>query len=356
MDARRLHGGRGYRYRTGGRTPEDLTRPHGTGEVTRVKRLAWFLALLAASACTPTRPTDPPGGTLKVVTTVSPITDIVRNIAGDAAHVEGLVPEGVDSHTFEPTPSSVRVIADADVIVINGLHLEDPTLDLARANAKKGSRTVLLGDRVLDEEDYVYDFSFPKSGGKPNPHLWMDVALSIRYAEVMRDVLVEADPPDAAAYRANAAAYIARLEQLDEAIAAAVLTVPASNRALLTYHDSFAYFAKHYGLRVIGAIQPSDFSEPSAREVADLIEQIKRQKVPAIFGSEVFPSRVLDQIAREAKIAFVPTLSDDDLPGEPGAPEHSYIGMMVANVRTMVTALGGTADALNGISTVTAYD
>lgn len=321
-----------------------------------MKRLVSCLLLLAAASCGSSSPTDD-DDKLLAVTTVSPITDIARNVAGDAASVEGIVPEGVDSHTFEPTPSSVRLLGRADVVFVNGLHLEDRTIALATANAKAGSRLVRLGEAALpDAADHVYDFSFPRSGGKPNPHLWMDVLLAVKYAEVIRDTLAQADPANAGAYRANAAAFITRLEQLDAVIKTAVSTVPEPNRALLTYHDSFAYFSKRYGFRVIGAIQPSDFSEPSAREVAALIDQIKKEKVPAIFGSEVFPSTVLDQIARETGIAFVPTLSDDDLPGEPGAPEHSYIGMMVLDVRTIVTALGGNADALASVSQATAYD
>jgi ABC-type Zn uptake system ZnuABC Zn-binding protein ZnuA len=136
---------------------------------------------------------------------------------------------------------------------------------------------------------------------------------------------------------------------LDQAVAAAVATIPPQNRKLLTYHDSFAYFAPRYGMTVIGAIEPASFSEPSPREVARVIRQLKQAKVPAIFGSEVFPSKVLNQIGREAGVKFVETLRDDDLPGTPGSPEHSYSGMMLEDVRTMVTALGGNPQALQGV-------
>src|SRR5204863_4772379 len=135
------------------------------------------------------------------------------------------------------------------------------------------------------------------------------------------------------------------------AIRTAVDTIPPRNRVLLTYHDSFAYFANRYGMRVIGAIQPSDFAEPSAREVAALIDQIKREKVPAIFGSEVFPSPVLGQIARETGAKYESTLRDDDLPGNVGDPQHSYVGLMVYDVRTMVKDLGGDPAALNRVPT-----
>src|SRR5439155_13632614 len=191
--------------------------------------------------------------------------------------VQGLIPEGVDSHTFEPTPQSARLLARADLILVNGLHLEDPTLKLAQANHKPGARIFSLGDHTLDQTKYVYDFSFPRSGGKPNPHLWMDVTFAIEYAELIRDQLIQSDGARAELYRSNASSYIALLHRLDAAIQRAIDTIPPQNRVLLTYHDSFAYFARHYGMRVIGAIQPADFSEPSAREVARLIRQIKNE-------------------------------------------------------------------------------
>lgn len=291
-----------------------------------------------------------------IVTTVSPITDLARQVAGDAADVEGIVPEGTDSHTFEPTPSSARLLAQADLVVVNGLHLEDPTIRLAEANKKKDTPVVALGDRAIDADRYIYDFSFPRSEGKPNPHLWMDVAAAIRYVELIRDAIVARDAPNAATYRSNADAYLAVLRKLDAGVQAAVNTVPADKRVLLTYHDSYAYFARHYRMRVIGAIQPSDFAEPSAKEVARLITQVRRERVPAIFGSEVFPSPILAQIAKESGARYEASLRDDDLPGEPGDAEHSYVGMMIYNVRTIVRLLGGDPSALDGISPKSRYD
>jgi len=292
----------------------------------------------------------------EVVTTVSPITDIARNVAGNVVHVDGLIPEGVDSHTFEPTSGTARLIQKADLIFLNGLDLEDPTLRLAEANHKKGAIIFELGPHVITQTQYVYDFSFPKSGGKPNPHLWMDVSFAIKYAELIRDQLIAAYPAGAAQFRANATAYVALLTRLNTAVQSAVDTIPPKNRVLLTYHDSFAYFAKHYGMTVIGAIQPSDFAEPSGREVAALERQINAQHVPAIFGSEVFPSTVLAQIGRDTGAKYEATLRDDDLPGDVGGPQHSYVGLIVYDVRTMVSDLGGNPSALDGIPTHSPYD
>ncbi len=322
-----------------------------------VKKLRGPLALLAVvlAACSSGTNNKPNGG-FEVVTTVSPITDIARNVAGDVVHVDGLIPEGLDSHTFEPTPNSARLIQRADLIFLNGLHLEDPTLRLAEANHKAGAIIYQLGPHTISESAYLYDFSFPKSGGKPNPHLWMDVANAIKYAELIRDQLIAAYPAGAAQFRANATSYVALLEKLNAAVQTAIDTIPPKNRVLLTYHDSFAYFAHHYGMTVIGAIQPSDFAEPSGKEVADIIRQIKAEHVPAIFGSEVFPSPVLAQIGRDTGAKYEATLRDDDLPGDVGGPDHSYVGLMVYDVKTMVTDLGGNPSALVGIPTHSAYD
>lgn len=322
-----------------------------------MKKVALFLVALACVLAGCSTSAGPKASSrFEVVTTVSPITDIARNVAGNVVHVDGLIPEGVDSHTFEPTPASARLVTKADIIFLNGLHLEDPTLQLAQANHKPGAIIFQLGSHVLTESQYVYDFSFPKSGGKPNPHLWMDVANAIRYAELIRDELSAAFPSGAAQFRANATAYIALLTRLNHAVQAAITTIPPKNRVLLTYHDSFAYFAKHYGMKVIGAIQPADFAEPSAKEVADLINQIKAEHVPAIFGSEVFPSPVLAQIGQDTGAKYEATLRDDDLPGDVGGPDHSYVGLLVYDVRTIVNDLGGNPGALNGIPTHSAYD
>lgn len=278
---------------------------------------------------------------LQIVTTVSPITNIAYNIAGDKAQITGIVPEGVNSHTFEPAPSDAKLLAKADLIFANGLHLEEPTLKLAEANRKDGSTVILLGEQTISPDQYVYDFSFPKEAGSPNPHLWPNPAFALKYAELIRDALAMRDPANADYYAANYAAFAKKVAALEEAAKATVASIPANNRKLLTYHDSWAYFAPVYGMTVIGAIQPADFSEPSARDIASIIEQIRAENVPAIFGSEVFPSPVLEQIARETGAQYVDDLRDDDLPGTPGEAQHSYLGLMATNLGVMAQALGG---------------
>jgi ABC-type Zn uptake system ZnuABC Zn-binding protein ZnuA len=286
---------------------------------------------------------------LNVVTTVAPITSIVENVAGDKIRLTGIIPEGINSHTFEPVPSDVKILAAADLLIVNGLDLEIPTLNLARANMRQGSTVLQLGDKTISEKDYIYDFSFPKDHGHPNPHLWLNPEHAIRYATLVRDELVRLDSENKSAYEANAVAFQKKLEALDRAIQESIKTIPEGNRRLLTYHDSWPYFARRYGFQIIGAVQPSDFSDPSPKEVKRLIDQIRKEKIPAVFGSEVFPSPVLEQIAREGKSRYIDKLRDDELPGKPGEKHHSYIGMMIENLTTMFEALGGSAEALKKV-------
>jgi ABC-type Zn uptake system ZnuABC Zn-binding protein ZnuA len=286
------------------------------------------------------------GEKLQVVTTVAPITSIVANVAGEAADVTGVVPEGTNSHTYEPKPSVAAVLSKADVVFVNGLKLEDPTLELAEEHADDGSQIVELGTLTITPDQYLYDFSFPEDGGKPNPHLWTNPPMARCYAEIAASVLAKADPANAATYQANAAAYTSKIDELDRLMVAATATVPEGNRKLLTYHDAYAYFAQHYGWEVIGAIQVSSFEDPTPKEVTGLIDQVKATGVPAIFGSEVFPSPVLEQIGKETGVRYVDVLRDDDLPGAPGDPEHSFLGLMQFDYVTMVTSLGGDATGL----------
>ena len=319
-------------------------------------RTAFVAALLAALAvgiaCSSNgggEATDAPnGGALNVVSTVSPITSIIENVGGTRVRLRGVVPEGVNSHTFEPAPSVAAIMSEADVIILNGLFLEQPSLRMAEANAKPGASILSLADRAIERDEWVFDFSFPESDGHPNPHLWTSPILALKYAELVRDELSRLDPENADYFSQNYAEFERRALDLDDRIARAAATIPPESRKLLTYHDSFPFFGPRYGFEIIGAAQPSDFTEPSAREVARLIDQARETGVPAIFGSQAFPSPVMSQIARESGARFVDSLRDDDLPGSHGDPNHTYFGLMISNVRAIVPALGGSADALDG--------
>jgi ABC-type Zn uptake system ZnuABC Zn-binding protein ZnuA len=310
--------------------------------------IAVVAATSGASACGPHQEED--GGKLLVVTTVAPLTSIIASVGGDQVSVSGLVPEGTNSHTFEPPPSAGRTLADADIIFINGLHLEDPIKKLATNTKASGTEIVELGSAALPESEYIYDFSFPKADGKPNPHLWTDPTYAVKYAEQTRDRLIALDPDGADGYRARTASFVATATKLSQAIRADQQSLAAGERELLTYHDAYAYFARTYGWRVIGAIQPSNFEDPTPKDVAALIDQVRTEKVRAIFGSEVFPSRVLEQIGKATGARYVDVLRDDDLPGEVGTPEHSWLGLMRFDYQTIIEALGGKAPTLRALN------
>ena len=295
--------------------------------------------------------------TLNVITSVPPITNIVKNIGGDKINLTGLVPEGVNSHTYEPVPSDIVKLINADLVIINGLNLEDPMEKIVNTslNTNPDIQLLKLGDTTITPAEWVFDFSFPREQNHPNPHLWLNPVYVMKFANLTKDKLIEMDPNNSAYYTENANRYIALLKQLDEGIKQATQSIPPENKKLITYHDSWAYFALRYNMTVIGAVQPSDFSEPSPLDIAKLIDQIKSENVSAIFTSEVFSNRITDQIADEAGIEIVQTLSDDTLPSDLTAPNHTYVGMMLENVENMIVPLGGNISSLSDINPANTY-
>jgi ABC-type Zn uptake system ZnuABC Zn-binding protein ZnuA len=306
-------------------------------------------------------PRDP---ALTVVATVAPIADVVRQVGGERVDVTSLVPAGTDAHTYEPRPSDVVTLERADAFVGVGYDLNPTAVSLAQANLPEGAPIVLLGEEALDADDLIPEDAHGHTHGdgshshgdaasdhthERNPHVWTSLRLTKQMAEHLAGVLSDLDPDGEEAYRANVADLTGRLDAIDEAVTAATATIPDGNRVMVVYHDAWGYFAGDYGLAVIAAVQPSDFAEPSAAEVRAIIDQVRDASVPALFGSEVFPSRVVQAIADETGAEYVGTLADDALPGQPGDPEHSYQGLMVANARTIVEALGGDASALDGL-------
>jgi len=323
----------------------------------RRRTAALLLPVLLTAACGASDAADSPATgaqPLRIVSTVAPITSIVSNVVGDRAQVVGIVPEGTNSHTFEPPPQAAAVMEDADIVFVNGLQLEEPTFELAEANAPEDAVITKIGDAVLPESEYLYDFSFPEEDGKPNPHLWTDPTYAVKYAGVVRDTVVARDPAGAPTYEANHDAFVAKVTALSDALKADQATIPAGGKQLLTYHDAYAYFAKTYGWTVVGAVQPSNFEDPQPKEIATLVDQVRERKVPVIFGSEVFPSKVLEQIAAETGARYEDTLRDDDLPGSPGDAEHSWMGLMRYDYVTMINGLGGEATELAALDTAPA--
>jgi ABC-type Zn uptake system ZnuABC Zn-binding protein ZnuA len=317
---------------------------------------------------------EPVPAQLTVVATVAPIADLVAVVGGERIEVHSLVPSGADAHTYEPRPQDVVVLDDADAYVGVGLDLNDGALRLARENLPEGAPLVLLGEDLLDEHDLVFDHSHGDddqghphgdddqghshgdddhghSHGDdevgPNPHLWTSLRNAASLVDGIAGTLSDLDPEGADQYAANAIDYRDQLLELDASVSEAVSTIPESNRVLVTYHDAWTYFARDHDLTFATALQPTDFSEPSAGELRALIDQVRDLEVPAVFGSEVFPTPVLEALAEETDARYVGDLSDDVLPGAPGDPEHTYLEMMRRNARSIVDGLGGDVSALD---------
>ena len=207
------------------------------------------------------------------------------------------------------------------------------------------SKIVLLAPLAIEADEYIYD-----DFGVVDLHMGGDPIIALNFAEVIRDTLVDRDPGNADAYQADYDGFAARIEALDAAIQAVTASIPEENRQLYSYHNSFAYMARRYGYTLLGSIQPHDFSEPSAQDVAGVIELLREKELPAIFGSSYSPSPVLEQISREAGV-LVFMIDDDALPGEPGDPEHSFFYVKVQNQKMLAEALGGDPSLMDGIET-----
>ena len=171
---------------------------------------------------------------LQVATTVAPITSIAAMIGGDRVKISGIVPEGTNSHPFEPKPSDAELLSQVDVLYVNGLRLEEPTKQLAEENLRDGAAIVELGTNSIAEREYVYDASFPRSGGKPNPHLWTDPTYALTYAQIIRDDLTARDPDNRAYFDANLRRFKAKAAGLDQAMRTSFATIPRAKRKLLT--------------------------------------------------------------------------------------------------------------------------
>ena len=218
-------------------TPQPRTR---SSRRRRRARAALAAALAAAAlapalaACAGESSASASGDELLVATTVAPITSIAASIGGDRVAITGIVPEGTNSHTFEPKPSVAELLSAADVVYINGLELEEPTKQLAEQVMGGDEDIVELGTEAIPEEEYIYDFSFPRSGGKPNPHLWTDPEYALSYAETIRDDLSERDPDNAGYFAANYDRFAAMAKGFDAAMRESFATLPVAERKLLT--------------------------------------------------------------------------------------------------------------------------
>lgn len=300
----------------------------------RVLRAAALFAVVGAfagfgdaRAAEPAKPT--------VVATISILADYVSAVAGDTLVVETVVPVGGDPHTYEPVPSDARRLARAAMVFRNGLGLErwlDKLIGAARPDRPVVSLTEGFASLRVTEGAYA---------GDPDPHAWMDPHIAVRYVDAVERALRAQYPQHAATYAANAARYREQLAALDRDIAALMKTVPPARRQLVTTHDAFRYFARRYGLNLVASIWGiSTETEPSAREVANIVGAIRKAGVPAVFIETTINPKLMQRIAAEARVRIGAPLYGDSV-GAPGSGADSYLGMMRANAQAIARGLSG---------------
>lgn len=284
------------------------------------------LALLLGACAGATSLTSPPG-TLPVVTTTTVFADIVRNIGGDRVSVRSIIPAGVGPEDYEPKPDDARLLAGARLIVKNGVGLDDFLDRLLAANSQT-TPVVTLGDGI---PTMTVD-------GEANPHFWLDPTLvRDHYLPSIVAALSSADPSGAPIFEANAAAYAKQLTALDTALTAKVASIPEANRKLVTFHDAFPYFARHFGFELVGVILQNVGQEPTAADLAALVAKVKAAGVSAVFSESQTSSKLSQTLADEAGIHRIVTTLYNDALGP--APADTYLGMMTWNVDQIVSAL-----------------
>jgi ABC-type Zn uptake system ZnuABC Zn-binding protein ZnuA len=305
-------------------------------------RSRWWLAGIAVALVVlvlgllpgPLRGLAQPRG-LKVVASTTVLAVLVRQVgAGRLAAVTSIVPAGVDVEDYNPAPADLRTVAEANLIVTNGLALDRWAPKLVEAaNPHLPILVLSTGLPVLGLDDSS-NADFADNG---NPHLWLDVQYAKVYVEKIHAWLVTNDSDGAAIYDANTATYLAQLDELDAWIIQQVDTLPAERRKLVTFHDAYPYFAARYGFELVGVVTPSAGQEPSAGELAELVTKVKAARVPAVFSEIQFSPRLIETLANEAGVTRVVSDLYNDSLGDP--PLDTYIAMMRYNVQRIVQAL-----------------
>lgn len=295
----------------------------------RTVLVAAALALLILSA-----PSGRAQEKLKVTATFSILADFVKNVGGDRVEVSTLVGANGDAHVYSPSPADAKMLGAARLVVANGLGFEGWIDRLIKSSAAKADLVVASkGVKPRRAED-------GHAHASSDPHAWQSVANAQLYVANIRDALTKADSAGKAVYEANAAAYLAKLDALDREVKATIAAIPPERRRVIVSHDAFGYFQDAYGVAFIAPQGVSTEAESSARDVARIIAQIKRQKIPAVFLENISDPRMIERIARETGAKIGGTLYSDALtPALGGAP--TYIDMIRHNVRELAKALSG---------------
>ena len=286
-------------------------------------RNIWLICLLLVTSAFPAHAQD----RLNVVASFSILGDFVRNVGGERVSVTTLVGPDGDAHVYTPTPADAKKIADARLVIVNGLGFEGWLSRLVQSSGKKP--TIVTATRGIAPR---------KLGSHSDPHAWQSVANAKIYAANIRDALAAADPAGAEAYRANSQTYLEKLDAVDREVRAAVAQIPQDRRKVISTHDAFGYLASAYGIEFVAPLGVSTESEASARDIARIITQIRTQKIPAVFLESISDSRLIRRISAETGAKVGGTLYSDSLTDEKGdAP--TYIDMVRHNIKALTSAL-----------------
>ncbi len=291
------------------------------------------LVMIVVAACSTgsATPSAAAGAPIDVVTTTTVFADMVRNVGGSHVRVTSLVPTGGDVHTFEPKPGDVQTVAAARLLVMNGLGLDDWLEKTITTGSAAGTPLLKLAAGLTDVQ--LLPGEDPAT---QNPHLWMDAGYGERYVDEIAGSLAQVDPANAADYAAQAATYKTRLAALDTSIRQTIGTIPEADRKLVTFHDAFPYYARAYGITIVGTAVAAPGQDPTAAYTAQLIDAIKASGVKAIFSESQFPTRLVDQLAAETGAKVVADLYDDSV-GDP--PADTYEGVLAWDTDQLVAAL-----------------
>lgn len=299
--------------------------------------LAVLLTLLTVAACggSPNSSATAPINAYQVITTTSIFADLAKMALGDAAHIESIIPAGVDVHTFEPSPSDVEKIQSADLIIANGLGLDGWIGSLIEAAGKGEADTLLLGEGLDQENDWVY-LSNAETPGTFDPHIWLDPKGAVLYVQRIADHVSRNAPDLAQRIAATSADGITKINAIDADLAVAFAAIDPDQRKIVTMHDAFGYFARAYEIEIVGVAVASPGQDPSAQEIRALIDAIRSAGVTALFSEVQLPSKVLDQIAAETGATVLQDLYSDALGA---SPADSYLGVMRTNADAILGAL-----------------
>jgi zinc/manganese transport system substrate-binding protein len=278
---------------------------------------------------------------LKVVTSFSILADFTKNVGGDRLEVSALVGPGGDAHVYTPTPADARNVAAAKLVIVNGLGFEGWLQRLVKSAGNKATVvTATKGVTPRKEKADAHGHKHSHAHDETDPHAWQSIANAKIYVANIRDALAAVDAAGAETYRKNAETYLAKLDALDREVRDAVTKLPAERRKVISTHDAFGYFAEAYGITFIAPQGVSTEAEPTARDVARIIGQIKAQKIPAVFLENLSDPRLMRRIAEESGAKLGGTLFSDSLTDEKG-PAPTYIDMIRYNIKALTGALAG---------------